>query len=119
MNDKRMTEKTAFEMSEEEFQQMLKEQERSYKETFKDETLEQFVKKPEELNLYDKFISFTHFFLLFFLLCIICAYSIISSTKGWMEPFVSVPIAFLSMIGIVVLAIDTKKNDEENNKKYK
>ena len=38
MNDKRMTEKTAFEMSEEEFQQMLKKQERSYKENYKDES---------------------------------------------------------------------------------
>lgn len=42
-----------------------------------------------------------------------------TSTKGSMEPYVAVPIAILSMIGIVMLAIDAKKNDEENNKKYK
>ncbi len=117
MNDKSQTEKIAFEMSEEKFQQMLEEQERS--ETFEDKALEQFVRKPEESNLYDKFISITHFFLLFFLLCVICACSIIGSTKGWMEPYVAVPIAILSMIGIVILAIDAKKNDERNNKKYK
>lgn len=75
MNDKSQTEKTAFGMSEEKFQQMLEEQERS--ETFEDKALEQFVRKPEESNLYDKFISITHFFLLFFLLCVICACSII------------------------------------------
>lgn len=117
MDDKRMTVKKALEMPEEEFQQMLKEQERS--EPFEDKALEQFVKKPEKSNLYDKFISVTHFFLLFFLLCVICSCSIISSTKGWMEPYVAVPIAILSMIGIVILAIDAKKNDERNNKKYK
>lgn len=109
MDDKRMTVKKALEMSEA--------QEQS--ESFEDKALEQFVRKPEETNLYNKFISVSHFFLLFFLLCVICACSIISSTKGWMEPFVAIPIAFLSMIGIVVLAIDAKKNDEENNKKYK
>lgn len=117
MNDKSKTEKTAFGMLEEEFQQMLGEQERS--EPFEDKALEQFVRKPKESNLYDTFISITHYFLLFFLLCFICACSIISSTKGWMEPYVAVPIAILSMIGIVILAIDTKKNDERNNKKYK
>lgn len=117
MNDESKTEKTAFGMSEEEFQQMLEEQERS--EPFKDKALEQFVRKPEESNLYDKFISVTHFFLLFFLLCVICTCSIISSTKGWMESFVVALIAVLSMIGIVMLAIVAKKNDERNNKKYK
>ena len=115
MNDKSKTEKNSFqEMSEKEFQQILEEQERLYEEPFVDEALEEFVRKPEELNL---FISVTHFFPLFFLFCVICACSIISGIKGWMEPFVAVPIAFLSMIGIVVLAIDAKKNDEENNKK--
>lgn len=117
MDDKRITAKKALEMSEEEFQQMLKEQERS--EPFEDEALGQFVRKPEESNLYDKFISVTHFFLLFFLLCVICACSVISATKGWMESYVAAPIAVLSMIGIVILAIDAKKNGEENNKKYK
>lgn len=110
MNDKRITVKTALKMSEEE-------QERS--ETFEDKALEQFVKKPEESNLYDKIISCMHFFLLFFLFCVICACSIINSTKGWTEPYVAVPIAILSIVGIVILAIDVKKNDERNNKKYK
>lgn len=117
MDDKRITVKKALEMSEEEFQQMLEEQERT--KPFEDKALEQFVRKPEESNLYDKFISVTHFFLLFFLLCVICSCSIIGSTKGSMEPYVAVPIAILSMIGIVMLAIDAKKNEEENNKKYK
>lgn len=102
MNDKSKTKKTAFAMSEEEFQQILQEQERS--EPFDDKALEKFVRKPKELSLYDKFISVTNFFLLFFLLYVICACSIISSIKGCMEPFVAVPIAFLCMIGIVVLA---------------
>lgn len=36
-----------------------------------------------------------------------------------MEAYVSVPIAFLSIIGILILITNVKKNDEENNKKYK
>lgn len=60
MDDKRITVKKALEMSEEEFQQMLEEQERT--KPFEDKALEQFVRKPEESNLYDKFISVTHFF---------------------------------------------------------
>ena len=66
MNDKSKTEKTAFEISKEEFQQMLEKQERS--KPLEDEALEQFVKKPKKLNLYDKIISSVDFILLFFLL---------------------------------------------------
>ena len=33
-----------------------------------------------------------------------------------MEAYVSVPIAFLSIIGILILITNVKKNDEENNK---
>ncbi len=117
MDDKRMTLKEALEMPEGEFQQRLEEQERS--EPFENKALEQFVRKPEESNLYDKFISVAHFFLLF-LFCVICVCSIISSIKGWMEPYVAVFIVTLSLIGgIVILAIDARKNDEMNNKKYK
>lgn len=36
-----------------------------------------------------------------------------------MEDYVAVPISLLSMIGIVILIKDAKKNDEENNKNYK
>lgn len=119
MNDKRITVKTALEMSKEKFQQMLEEQEWSNKETCEDKALEQFVRKPEESNLDDKIISTVNFILLFLLFCVICVFSVISSTKGWMEPYVSAPIAILSMIGIIILAIDAKKNNERNNKKYK
>ena len=48
MNDKSKTEKTAFGISKEEFQQMLEEQERS--KPLEDKALERFVKKPEESN---------------------------------------------------------------------
>lgn len=116
MNDKRMTVKTALK---EGFQQMLEEQERLEKEPFEYKTLEQFVRKPKELNLDDKIISAVNFIFLFFIFCVICALSIISGVKGWMEPYVAIPIANLSMIGVLILAIDSKKNDERNNKKYK
>ena len=48
MNDKSKTEKTAFGIPKEEFQQLLEKQERS--KTLEDEALEQFVRKPEESN---------------------------------------------------------------------
>ena len=113
MNDKSKTEKTAFGMSKEEFQQMLEEQERS--EPFEDKALEQFVRKPKESNLLskiDKIISSVNFILLFLLLCIIFTVSVVSTAK-------SIPIAILSMIGIIILIIEAKRNNDENNRKYK
>ena len=108
MNDKSKTEKTAFGISKEEFQQMLEEQKRS--KPLEDEALEQFVKKPEESNLsrkLDKIISSVNF-----LFCVMFTVSTISTEKN-------IPIAILSMIGIIILFKDSKRNDEENNKKYK
>ena len=108
MNDKSKTEKTAFGISKEEFQQMLEEQKRS-------KPLEDFVKKPEESNLsrkLDKIISSVNFILLLFLFCVMFTVSTISTEKN-------IPIAILSMIGIIILFKDSKMNDEENNKKYK
>lgn len=119
MNEKSHTDKIAFGLTEEEFYKMMKEQERLSKESFKDKTLEQFVKEPKKSNLYDKVVSTTNFILLFFLFCVICTASVISSFKGTMEDYVAVPIALLSMIGIVILIKDAKKNEKENNKKYK
>lgn len=119
MNEKSKTEKKAFGLTEEKFCRMMEEQERLSKESFADEALEQFVKGPEKSNLYYKVISTTHFILLFFLFCVIFTVSVISSLKGTMEDYVAVPIALLSMIGIVILIKDAKKNNEENNKKYK
>ena len=119
MNEKSKTEKTAFGLTEEKFCGIMEEQERLSKESFEDEALEQFVKEPEKSNLYDKDVSTTNFILLIFLFCVICTVSVISSLKGAMEDYVAVPIALLSMIGIVILIKDAKKNDEENNKKYK
>ena len=52
MNSKSKTEKTAFGIPKEEFQQLLEKQERS--KTLEDEALEQFVRKPEESNLSSK-----------------------------------------------------------------
>ena len=113
MNDKSKTEKTAFGISKEEFQQMLEEQKRS--KPLEDEALEQFVKKPEESNLsrkLDKIISSVNFILLLFLFCVMFTVSTISTEKN-------IPIAILSMIGIIILFKDSKINDEENNKNYK
>lgn len=113
MNDKSKTEKTAFGISKEEFQQMLEEQKRS--KPLEDEALEQFVKKTEESNLsrkLDKIISSVNFILLLFLFCVMFTVSTISTEKN-------IPIAILSMIGIIILFKDSKMNDEENNKKYK
>ena len=110
MNDKSKTEKTAFGMSKKEFQQMLKEQERLSKESFEDEALKQFVRKPKKLNLYDKIKSTIDFILLFFLFSVILTVSVISSGKS-MEAYVAVPIAFLSMLGIIILVIDTRKEN--------
>lgn len=119
MNEKSKTEKTAFGLTEKKFCRIMEEQERLSKESFEDEALEKFVKEPEKSNLYDKVVSATNFILLFFLFCVIFAVSVISSSKGEMEFYVAVPIALLSMIGIIILIKDAKKNDNENNKKYK
>lgn len=92
---------------------MLEEQKRS--KPLEDEALEQFVKKPEESNLsrkLDKIISSVNFILLLFLFCVMFTVSTISTEKN-------IPIAILSMIGIIILFKDSKMNDEENNKKYK
>ena len=113
MNDKSKTEKMAFGISKEEFQQMLEEQERSN--PLEDEALEQFVRKPEESNLSikaDKIISSVNFILLFFLLFVMFTVSVVSTTKN-------IPIAILSMIGIIILIKDAKRNENENNKKDK
>ena len=72
MNNESKTEKTAFGISKERFQQLLEEQERS--KPFEDEALEQFVRKSEESNSsskIDKIISSVNFILLFFLFCVI------------------------------------------------
>ena len=106
--------KKALEMSEEEWHQLHEEVKRLDAESLEHKAFEQFIRKPEESNLYDKkFLSNAHFLLLFFLFCMICVCSIISCTKGWIVPFVAIPIAFFSMIGIVILAIDAKKNGEK------
>lgn len=92
---------------------MLEEQERS--KPLEDEALEQFVRKPEESNLSikaDKIISSVNFILLFFLLFVMFSVSVVSTTKN-------IPIAILSMIGIIILIKDAKKNENENNKKDK
>ncbi len=112
MNDKSKTNNSSFLRTPEE-------QERLHEEPFEDKALEQFVRSPKESNLYYTFISVSHFFLLFFILCIIFSYSVIGCTKGWIEPLAAIPIVFLSITGIVVLATDTKKNNEKNNEKYK
>lgn len=113
MNDKSKTEKMDFGISKEEFQQMLEEQKRS--KPLEDEALKQFVRKPEESNLSskkDKIISFVNFILLFSLFCVIFTVSVVSTAKN-------IPIAILSMIGIIILIKDAKKNENENNKKDK
>ena len=108
---------TSIGMSKEDFSKMLEEYERNN--SFEDPALEQFVKKPEKSNLVDNIVSTKNSILLFFLFCVICAVSIISGSKGMMEPYVAAPIAGLSMIGIIIIAKDTKKYQDENNKKYK
>lgn len=113
MNDKSKTEKMDFGISKEEFQQMLEEQKRS--KPLEDEALKQFVRKPEESNLSskkDKIISFVNFILLFSLFCVIFTVSVVSTAKN-------IPIAILSMIDIIILIKDAKKNENENNKKDK
>ena len=117
MNEKSNEKLTSRGMSEEDFSKMLEEQERNT--SFGDPALEQFVRKPEKSNLLDNIVSTTNSILLFILFCIICVVSIISSSKGTMEPYVVAPIAVLSMIGIIILAKDMKKYQDENNKKYK
>lgn len=110
MNDKGKTEKTAIEIPpKEEVQQMLEEKERS--KPLEDEALEQFVRKTEEshsLRKINKIISAVNFILLLFLCCVMFTVSVVSTEKN-------IPIAILSMIGIIILFKKEKKNDEENN----
>ena len=58
------------------------------------------------------------FILLFFLFCVIFIFSIVSNGKTT-KPYVAIPIAILSIIGIILLIKEVKRNDKENNKKYK
>lgn len=111
MNEKSKTERLTFGMTEEKFKDMLEKQERLSKELYDDNALEQFVRKAKKLNLYDKIKSVVDFILLFFLFIVICVVSVISSIKGAMEVYVAVPIAFLSMVGIIILVIDTRKEN--------
>lgn len=111
MNEKSETERLAFGITEEKFKDMLKKQERLSKEPYDDKALEQFVRKPKKLNLYDKIKSVVDFILLFFLFIVICVVSVISSVKGAMEVYIVVPIAFLSIIGIIILVMDTRKEN--------
>lgn len=111
MNEKSKTERLAFGMTEEKFKDMLEKQERLSKELYDDNALEQFVSKPKKSNLYDKIKSVVDFILLFFLFIVICVVSVISCVKGAMEVYVAVPIAFLSMLGIIILVIDTRKEN--------
>lgn len=112
MNYKKITLKTVQEMLKEKFQQILEKKEQLNKELCEDKTSEQFIKKSEEANLYDKITPTVEFILLFFLYSVICACSVLSSIKGWMELYVCVPISILSMIGIMILTMDTKKNKD-------
>ena len=111
MNEKSKTERLAFGMTEEKFKDMLEKQERLSKEPYDDNALEQFVRKPKKSNFYDKIKSVVDFILLFFLFIVICVVSVISSVKGAMEVYVAVPIALLSMVGIIILVIDTRKEN--------
>lgn len=111
MNDKSKTERLAFGMTKEEFKDMLEKQERLSKEPYDDNALEQFVRKPKKSNLYDKIKSVVDFILLFFLFIVIGVVSVISNVTGTMEVYVAVPIAFLSMVGIIILVIDTRKEN--------
>ena len=117
MNQESNKKLTSIEMSKEDFSKMVEEHERNN--SFEGSALERFVRKPEKSNLLDNTVSTTNSFLLFFLFCVICAVSIISGSKGTMEPYVAVPTAALSMIGIIIIAKDIKKYQDENNKKYK
>ena len=98
-------------MREEKFKDMLEKQERLSKETYDNSALEQFVRKPKQSNLYYRIKSVVDFILLFFLFIVICVVSVISSVLGTMEVYVAVPIAFLSMVGIIILVIDTRKEN--------
>ena len=117
MNQESNEKLTSIEMSKEDFSKMFGEYERNN--PFKAPALEQFVRKPEKSNLVDNIVSTTNYILLFLLFCVICAVSIISGSKGTMEPYVAISIAVLSMIGIIIIAKDMKKYQDENNKKYK
>ena len=117
MNQESNEKLTSIGMSKEGFSKMLEEYERNN--SFEDPAHEQFVRKPEKSNLLDNVVSKSNSILLFFLFCVICAVSIISGSKGTMEPYVAAPIAVLSMIGIIIIAKDAKKYQDENNKKYK
>ena len=65
MNEKSATETLAFGITEEKFKDMLEKQQRLSKEPYDDKALEQFVRKPKKLNLYDKIKSVVDFILFF------------------------------------------------------
>lgn len=76
--------------------------------------LKQFVKKTNESNLLRKnknIVLSINFILLYLFFCIIFTISIISTPKSTLP-------ALLSMIGIIILTKEAKRNDEENNQKY-
>lgn len=111
--------KDILEMSPKQFQQWFEEQERlSNEEHFEDKALKQFVVEPEESGN-DITISLSSFTLLFIILCAICAITVITGSKGLLNPYVASAIAILSAIGFILLAANAKKHDLKNNMKYK
>lgn len=61
-------------------------------------------------------MSFRNFISLFLVLCIICSITIIGSTKGEINPYMASIIALFSFLGILILALEAKKHDDESRK---
>lgn len=105
----KITVKKAFNLTEEEFTEMLEKEERLSEEPFVDKALEQFVRKPKEDNLYvepNYKVSYWAMIILFSIMCII---SFIGGILGSMESYVAFPIVLLCLIGIIISGIALKK----------
>lgn len=57
---------------------------------------------------------FRNFITLFLFLCIILSTTIISSTKGWINPYIASIIALFSFLSILILALEAKEHDDES-----
>ena len=109
MDKKSNIEKTAFDLTEDEFCKMIEQQRLS---DFEALALKQFTRASSEPDLCNDFKSkLWEYIPLIFLLAVIFLDTIVSNMYGGMEWYVAIPIALLSFLGFLILIKPTKQHN--------
>lgn len=104
----RITMEEAKNISTEEFIKLLEEAEREPLETFEDEALRQFVRKPNKSSLSVELNYKISYWVIIIVFSVIGISSFIGGILGSMEAYVAFPIAVLSLIGIIISSTSLK-----------